>query len=260
MAQKFRTERPSSSVISGPCGLVMIRSLFHSPEFRIADSSVVRWSLRCPYIAAGVLARTSVPGRRGGHGHCRPARAPADHPPRGGAVGPVSRRFRPAGAASGRLTRMLDCAEPVPSPTRRPGAGRALPHGRREFDRGLGLRNAARQDVLGCCTTRAGPRGARPRQHRLALHRPDRRAGAVATRPRSLHENHAGEVRRFTYRDLTVLSNGWADYLVKQGVKPRDRVCLFLDRVRSSTSRSSASSSPAPWSSRSSRPSAPTRC
>ncbi len=46
-----------------------------------------------------------------------------------------------------------------------------------------------------------------------------------------LHENHAGEVRRFSFRDLSVLSNGWADYLAKQGVRPRDRVCLFLDRV-----------------------------
>jgi acetyl-CoA synthetase len=46
-----------------------------------------------------------------------------------------------------------------------------------------------------------------------------------------IHENHAGEVRSFSYRELAELSNGWADYLVKQGVKPRDRVCLFLDRV-----------------------------
>jgi len=46
-----------------------------------------------------------------------------------------------------------------------------------------------------------------------------------------VHEDHAGEVRRFTFGDLSQLSNGWADYLGKQGVRPGDRVCLFLDRL-----------------------------
>ena len=45
-----------------------------------------------------------------------------------------------------------------------------------------------------------------------------------------LHENHEGHERRFTFRDLQRLSNGWAAFLVEQGVKPLDRVCLFLDR------------------------------
>jgi acetyl-CoA synthetase len=46
-----------------------------------------------------------------------------------------------------------------------------------------------------------------------------------------IHEDHAGEVRRFTYRDLQELSNGWARFLRGRGVGELDRVCLFLDRV-----------------------------
>ena len=46
-----------------------------------------------------------------------------------------------------------------------------------------------------------------------------------------IHENHEGEVRRFTYLDLMRLTNGWAEFLAAQGLKPMDRVCLFLDRV-----------------------------
>ena len=52
-----------------------------------------------------------------------------------------------------------------------------------------------------------------------------------AEKPALIHENHAGEIRRYTYRDITELSNGWAEYLVSQGINPLDRVCLFLDRV-----------------------------
>ncbi len=46
-----------------------------------------------------------------------------------------------------------------------------------------------------------------------------------------IHEDHAGEVRRFTYDDIRRLSNGWAEFLVSRGVQPRDRVCVFLDRI-----------------------------
>jgi acetyl-CoA synthetase len=46
-----------------------------------------------------------------------------------------------------------------------------------------------------------------------------------------IHENHEGEVRRFTYLDLMRLTNGWAEFLAAQGLEPMDRVCLFLDRV-----------------------------
>ncbi len=47
-----------------------------------------------------------------------------------------------------------------------------------------------------------------------------------------IHENHAGELGHFTYRDIQQLSNGWAHYLRGNvNVRPLDRVCLFLDRV-----------------------------
>jgi acetyl-CoA synthetase len=45
-----------------------------------------------------------------------------------------------------------------------------------------------------------------------------------------IHENHAGEVRKFTYRDVQRLSNGWARVLEEQKIGALDRVCLFLDR------------------------------
>ncbi len=47
-----------------------------------------------------------------------------------------------------------------------------------------------------------------------------------------IHENHEGEIRQFTYRDLQELTNGWAHFLRGNVfVKPMDRVCLFLDRI-----------------------------
>ena len=46
-----------------------------------------------------------------------------------------------------------------------------------------------------------------------------------------VHENHEGELRRFTYRDLMLLTNGWAAFLRGLGIRNLDRVCLFLDRV-----------------------------
>ena len=46
-----------------------------------------------------------------------------------------------------------------------------------------------------------------------------------------VHENHEGEIRNYTYRDLQLLTNGWADFLGKQGIMPGDRVCIFLDRL-----------------------------
>jgi acetyl-CoA synthetase len=44
-------------------------------------------------------------------------------------------------------------------------------------------------------------------------------------------EDYLGNERRFTFDDLRVLSNTIAGFLVKLGIKPRERVCLFLDRV-----------------------------
>ncbi|MBZ5637878.1 MAG: acetate--CoA ligase [Acidobacteriia bacterium] len=46
-----------------------------------------------------------------------------------------------------------------------------------------------------------------------------------------VHENHAGEVRRFTYRDVMRLSNGWAEFLALQGIRDLDRVCVLLERI-----------------------------
>jgi acetyl-CoA synthetase len=46
-----------------------------------------------------------------------------------------------------------------------------------------------------------------------------------------IHEDHEGEIRHFTYRDLKRLTNGWAHMLRGAGIQMLDRVCLFLDRV-----------------------------
>lgn len=46
-----------------------------------------------------------------------------------------------------------------------------------------------------------------------------------------VYEDHDGHVRRYAFDDLARLSNGWAEYLGRNGVRARDRVCLFLDRV-----------------------------
>jgi acetyl-CoA synthetase len=46
-----------------------------------------------------------------------------------------------------------------------------------------------------------------------------------------IHENHEGAVRRFTYRDVMRLSNGWARFLSQHGIGSLDRVCVFLERI-----------------------------
>jgi len=46
-----------------------------------------------------------------------------------------------------------------------------------------------------------------------------------------IHENHEGEIREYTYKDLKQLTNGWAAFLTEQGIHATDRVCVFLDRV-----------------------------
>ncbi len=45
-----------------------------------------------------------------------------------------------------------------------------------------------------------------------------------------VHEDHAGTIRTFTYRDLVRLTGGWAAFLERHGVRGQDRVCLLLDR------------------------------
>ena len=44
-------------------------------------------------------------------------------------------------------------------------------------------------------------------------------------------ENHTGEERRYTFNDMRVLTNTIATYLQKLGLKPGDRICLFMDKV-----------------------------
>ncbi|HEX6879124.1 MAG TPA: acetate--CoA ligase [Terriglobales bacterium] len=44
-------------------------------------------------------------------------------------------------------------------------------------------------------------------------------------------EDYQGNQRRYTYNDLRLVSNGIAAFLVTAGVRPEERVCLFLDRV-----------------------------
>jgi acetyl-CoA synthetase len=44
-------------------------------------------------------------------------------------------------------------------------------------------------------------------------------------------EDHQGTEKRFTYDDLRVLSNTIADFLVRTGIPPGERVCLFMDRI-----------------------------
>ncbi|MFH1264004.1 MAG: acetate--CoA ligase [Pseudomonadota bacterium] len=46
-----------------------------------------------------------------------------------------------------------------------------------------------------------------------------------------IHENHEGTLKKYTYQDLKELTNGWASFLTKQGIKPQDRVCVFLERL-----------------------------
>ncbi len=45
-----------------------------------------------------------------------------------------------------------------------------------------------------------------------------------------IHENNEGEIRHFTYQDLKLLTNGWAELITRHGIRPQDRVCVFLER------------------------------
>ncbi len=53
----------------------------------------------------------------------------------------------------------------------------------------------------------------------------------LASKPALLWEGADGEERRYTFDDLRVLSNTVAAWLAGLGVRPGERVCLFLDRV-----------------------------
>ncbi len=44
-------------------------------------------------------------------------------------------------------------------------------------------------------------------------------------------EDYQGEQKRFTFDDIRVLSNTFADFLTRIGIQPGERVCLFMDRI-----------------------------
>ncbi len=53
----------------------------------------------------------------------------------------------------------------------------------------------------------------------------------LANKLAMLWEDYQGNEKRFTFDDLRVLSNTIAQFLCGQGIRPEERVCLFLDRV-----------------------------
>ncbi len=46
-----------------------------------------------------------------------------------------------------------------------------------------------------------------------------------------LWEDYQGNAKRFSYDDVRIYSNTIAHFLVELGIQPRERVCLFMDRV-----------------------------
>ena len=44
-------------------------------------------------------------------------------------------------------------------------------------------------------------------------------------------EDHAGKNKRYTYNDIRQLSNTFAKYFTDLGIKPGERICLFMDKV-----------------------------
>ena len=44
-------------------------------------------------------------------------------------------------------------------------------------------------------------------------------------------EDYQGVQHRFTFDDLRVLSNTFAQFICELGIQPGERVCLFMDRV-----------------------------
>jgi len=52
-----------------------------------------------------------------------------------------------------------------------------------------------------------------------------------ADKPALVWEGMDGTVKRYTFNDIRVLSNTYAQYLKDLGVEPGDRVCLFMDKI-----------------------------
>jgi acetyl-CoA synthetase len=46
-----------------------------------------------------------------------------------------------------------------------------------------------------------------------------------------IHQDHLGNVRNFTYNDIRQLSNTFAAFFTKLGLKPGERICIFMDRA-----------------------------
>jgi acetyl-CoA synthetase len=46
-----------------------------------------------------------------------------------------------------------------------------------------------------------------------------------------IHQDHTGNVRNFTYNDIRLLSNTFAAFFTKLGLKPGERICIFMDRA-----------------------------
>ena len=44
-------------------------------------------------------------------------------------------------------------------------------------------------------------------------------------------EDHQGNVKRFTYDDIRILSNTFAKYFQSLGINPGERICIFMDKV-----------------------------
>ena len=44
-------------------------------------------------------------------------------------------------------------------------------------------------------------------------------------------QGHKGEVKKYTFNDMRILTNSIAGYMKKLGITPGERVCLFMDKV-----------------------------
>src|SRR4030042_1335992 len=45
-------------------------------------------------------------------------------------------------------------------------------------------------------------------------------------------EGFTGEVKKFTYDDIRLHSNAFAQFFLQIGLLPQDRICLFMDRIQ----------------------------
>jgi acetyl-CoA synthetase len=53
----------------------------------------------------------------------------------------------------------------------------------------------------------------------------------LGSKPALIWEGFTGEVKKYTYDDIRAYSNTTAKFLQDQGIKPGDRVCLFMDKI-----------------------------